>query len=698
MKRSIKQDYLSGDAALRPFYSWSPQEPNFEAILKQKSLEAIPRSLLVTELLQQNQSVSLSEASKKNIELLGEANTFSLTTGHQLVLLGGPMFTLYKILTVIRLAEDLKKLHGAYNFVPVFWLASEDHDWEEVNHYLSSFTDKQTYAGQFAGAVGQHILNEEIQSAFHESLPELYKKFYTPGKSLALAFRELINHLFQAYGLVIIDGDSPALKQHFAPVVKEELTQQSAFHRIHAANEKLTSAGYPVQVGQREINLFYLKEGLRERIIQTETGYALVGSNIQFTQAELLAELETHPENFSPNALLRPLYQEMLLPNLAYSGGWGELSYWMQLKGVFEHYKINFPFLLPRMSATLFTAEQAKEWKDLGFDQVDILNELHELNSTYLPEVWDDGDLHQHLEKMEATWTGLIGYLESVDPTLAQSATGEKVRGNKYFEKLYKKIGKSIRVKNPIPFQKIADLKAAINPERKVQERVLNFTTFAARRPHELVSFLYSHCAPLEFTHQFLTLHLKSHVRKSSKQQRNALSREEVQTKSQRIFEQWKSAFPLDHIEYLHLFMSIQQRNEVETELFTQFLRTQHPKIKQIIPVVDPIADVLKHVHLSNEIVLEKSEWGIPEPKIETHPVAASKMDMILLPMLAFDDQGNRIGYGKGHYDRFLSQVKPDCIKIGLCFELGRYEGLLAAEPTDIPLDFVITEDKIYKF
>ena len=501
MKRVIKEDYLSTAAELRPFYQYPFPDTAFTQIMQDKSRDSIDRKTLREDLEEQNSGLTLSEATRENIRKIGEEGTFTLTTGHQLGILGGPMFTLYKILTVIRLAEDLQAKHPENNFVPVFWMASEDHDAAEVNHYYTSFAEKVSYIGAISGAVGRHVLEPSIS----EVIPEAYQAFYQPGIEMREAFRALINHLFGKYGLVIIDGDSPTLKRLFIPVLKKELMDRPTEGLVQKASEALTAEGYHAQVFPREINLFYLDDRRRDRIVWKEDHFTILGSEKNFTEEEILAELQRHPEKFSPNAILRPLYQEYLLPNLAYAGGWGEIAYWMQIKEVFSHFGVNYPMLIPRMNATLIPKSLLSRWEELGFAPADFTKEIHLLNDQYLPNLWEGSGYPEYEKAFAEVYQKLSDYVSQFEPTLARSVEAEQAKTSKLLEKMEKKVKRAVRNRHPKVFAEIESIKNQVQPGKSLQERTLNFSTFPLEA-EKLVGLLHSNCHPLDPSHNWISL------------------------------------------------------------------------------------------------------------------------------------------------------------------------------------------------
>jgi bacillithiol synthase len=289
---------------------------------------------------------------------------------------------------------------------------------------------------------------------------------------------------------VILDAVRPALMEIFAPIVKLELSGYGVAKPVKATTAALENLGFKAQIMPRDINLFYLGEGGRSLIDATEGGYKLKDSPKTWTETEILAELASSPENFSPNVALRPVYQETLLPNLAYIGGWAEVSYWMQLKAGFEAVGCPFPLLVPRLHATLFTAAQATEFQELGFLLSDIVQPLHLLNDQFLLQNWNPAPLDTAILEVDRAFDQLAGMVASIDPTLATGIRAEQTRSNNAFETLQKKVRKSLRNRNPLPYQRIAALKNAIEPENASQQRVLNFTAFDSIDPLTLVEVI----------------------------------------------------------------------------------------------------------------------------------------------------------------------------------------------------------------
>ncbi|MEO1447883.1 MAG: bacillithiol biosynthesis BshC [Bacteroidota bacterium] len=506
--RNIKEDYLAGVESLRPFYQYPLEHPDPRQIIADKPQPAIERSLLADIIREQYGELALTPEVERNLDRLAQPTSYSVTTGHQLVLLGGPLFTVYKVMSAIRLAEKWSSQLGEETpVVPVFWIHTEDHDFEEINHFYASFDEKQRYPGAFQGPVGWHQLGEAISPLIPDHFSAKLREAYAPGRSMAMAFRAFMHELFGRFGLLILDAADARLKAAFTNVAGEEFQRFTAFKQVNQHSAALEAAGYPLQIHPREVNLFYMDATGRDRIIP-ENGHFRIDNREQTMELEdLMAVAQDQPEKLSPNVSLRPLYQEMILPNLAYFGGWGELSYWMQLKGVFDHFGVNFPALLPRFSATLFTPEQAEAWQSKGFALEDIRQSLPMLNRQYMPQVWDDNDFQAQATAILGEVKKLHAYIGSeISETLARSGDALHTKTERFLQTLLKKAQRVKRHDHREPFEEIAALKQAIQPDGTVQERVLSLASFPAYQPEQLLDVIYEACDPLNFGHRFLVL------------------------------------------------------------------------------------------------------------------------------------------------------------------------------------------------
>lgn len=448
------------------------------------------RQLLVDRLVDQNKIIPLSDSTTANIQSFIEPNAVAITTGHQLNLLTGPLYSIYKVAQIISLCTELNAMDDAFHYVPVFWMATEDHDFEEINH-INLFNSKIAWekAGQTDRIAGEIIPSDidefvnAIQSKFSDEqqreLVNEFLAFYIDSPNLAAATRGLMNHLFGKLGLVIIDGNDAALKTQFLPIAQKELQESFVQEEVNKTNSRLESLNYHTQVHVRNCNLFMIDdEKIRHRIVLNEGGDFTVGASTYQT-AELLEFLENNPEKFSPNALLRPVYQECVLPNIAYIGGAGEIAYWLQLKGVFDAINLDFPMLRVRDSLVLLREKEIAELSELGVsvlalkgDSNVILRELVKSDLDFSIETAAEIELLKTIERQ------LIEKSKQVDKSLEGLIAAEFVKIIKSIERIEEKMMKAAKTKQEGKANKIAKFQKKIYPNGGFQERYENFLPY----------------------------------------------------------------------------------------------------------------------------------------------------------------------------------------------------------------------------
>jgi len=474
----IVSDYLSGDGFLKAFYKYQPTLDSVAEVVKDKSKEKIDRVLLTDVLTKQYSALTRNKKVEKNISVLNSEKTFTVTTGHQLNLFTGPLYFIYKILTTVQLAEQFSKKNPDYNFVPVYWMASEDHDFEEINH-IHLFGEKIEWGGTGIKNVGgpsgklgtqgisdliDIIKNKIEKENGSEKVIELLSNSYLKHDNLEDATRFLVNELFGKYGLVVIDANDKQLKKCLVEVLKDDLTKHSSFNHVTETSKQL-SEKYEAQVHPREINLFYMTDGSRERITGDGTKY--------------LSELESSTEKFSPNVVLRPLYQEMLLPNVAVVGGPAEIAYWLQYKKMFEHFNVNFPMLVPRKSFQLVDEKSLRVIQTLNLNVESLFLPADDLINRYIGEVTGQSiSLEDEKKQIEKTFTALAKKISSVDATLTASVEGEWKKVFNEIEKLEAKLRKAEKNKHDVAIQKIKKFKEKLFPDGMLQERYENFIPY----------------------------------------------------------------------------------------------------------------------------------------------------------------------------------------------------------------------------
>ncbi|UAB82721.1 bacillithiol biosynthesis cysteine-adding enzyme BshC [Zunongwangia sp. SCSIO 43204] len=519
-------DYLDKKEDLSPFYNRFPEIGNFEAQIKEKqqSFSNENRKVLVESLQQQFKGFDVSEATLANIEALSKDTTFTITTGHQLNLFTGPLYFLYKIISVINLTKILKKEHPEYDFVPIYWMATEDHDFAEINYFNlngKKFQWNSTEKGAEIDAVG-YLSTEGLDEVFElfsaeigggeaaDHLKSLFKKAYLEHTNLTEATRYLANELFKQYGLVIMGAQQAELKKLFVPYAENELLEQRSFENTKEKTEKLSNLGYNVQVNPREINLFYLNNGYRERIIKRDGKFYVHEKQIERTKDEILAELHENPQYFSPNVMLRPLYQEVILPNLCYIGGGGELAYWLELKDYFEAENVPFPMLLLRNSALLQSEKQKEKREKLDISNKELFLKQHELINRKVRKISNiDIDFSKQKEHLQKQFEEMYELAEKTDKSFLGAVKAQEVKQLKGLDHLEKRLLKAQKRKLKDEVSRIADLQNQLFPNRSLQERQTNFSEVYAIYGQELLDTLFEQLNPLEQHFKILTFGTK---------------------------------------------------------------------------------------------------------------------------------------------------------------------------------------------
>lgn len=474
-------DYINGKETLKSFYNRFPQIDYFGEQIgeKQKSFNANTRQVLTEAVERQYGRLKTTESVKENIASLNSSKTFTITTGHQLNIFTGPLYFIYKIITVINTTKRLKEIHPEYNFVPVFWMASEDHDYDEIK-YFRLYGKRYEWRTEQQGAVGRFSPNG--LAALLEEIPgenTVFREAYTKTKTLSEAVRYYVNALFSNEGLVIIDGDDASLKGLIKNIIRDDIFKGVTKELVDKTNKGIEDLGYKTQVFCRDINFFYLHDSIRGRIEKAGENYKVVDTDLTFSATEFEKLIETNPERFSPNVILRPLYQEVILPNLAYVGGPAEVIYWLQLKQVFDNYQVPFPMLMPRNFAMIMDQEVARKLQKTGLDLKDIFEEKNYLfnhwvlkhsprNLTVGAERENISDIFQQL-KLRA---------EQVDKTLSPFVGAEGKRAMNSLEKIERKLLRAEKRLHSDKLRQIEFVKDILFPNGSLQERTDNFLNF----------------------------------------------------------------------------------------------------------------------------------------------------------------------------------------------------------------------------
>jgi bacillithiol biosynthesis cysteine-adding enzyme BshC len=482
---NLVRDYLNDDPFFNELKALPPNLNNSaEWIAARADFPAERRSLLKKILQAQYQRIGhYSEALARQIELLERPNTFTVCTGQQLGLLLGPFYTTLKILSAISLCAELKKRHPENNFVPIFWMAGEDHDIEEirtvhVGNISYTWETKQTGPTGRLSTNGIPELIDSIAELKHRpDLLQLLNNAYAQ-PNLADATQQLCHELFGEFGLLVLNPDEPDLKSAFASITSRDIGEQNSYRESRKAISHLEKR-YKIQLNGRPINFFYQTDTSRERIVTSDGGFSTEQSRYHWTNAELQNEVNRNPAAFSPNALMRPLYQEFLLPNLAYFGGAAEVAYWLELKPVFDFYNIPYPALLLRNSAFVIDAIHLHRCRNAGFEPTDLIRPLLELEKEL---VLRENPIGLDLSEERLLFEKIKGLLHSkallIGSGMPQAADAFTVRMNKAIERLQQKMIREAKRNESDGLRQLRLAREAVFPGGSFQERKASLFSF----------------------------------------------------------------------------------------------------------------------------------------------------------------------------------------------------------------------------
>ncbi|HMK24412.1 MAG TPA: bacillithiol biosynthesis cysteine-adding enzyme BshC [Chitinophagaceae bacterium] len=506
----IALDYIDQAAALKPFFAHPPSLQGIQKAIDIRKKFATNREVLVQELKKQYSGVETSDKVRKNIESLLSADTFTITTAHQNNIFTGPLYFIYKIVHAIKLADHLKASLPKQNFVPVFYIGTEDADLEELNH-IHLGGEKLVWETKQTGAVGRMKVDKGLVKLIEKMQGQLsvlpngneiisrLKEYYKEGTTIQDATFRFVNNLFAEYGLVVLLPDNAALKQQMVKIFEDDLLNQTASEIVEKTAERLAGKGYKIQANPREINLFYLPDDKRERIIKQGTRYKAQGTSLDMSEEELKAELRNHPECFSPNVILRGLYQETILPNIAFIGGAGETAYWLQLKDLFEHYKIPFPVLVLRNSFLIVEKKWKEKINHLGFTAEDFfLPEQELMNRLVAKESKNETKLNGPLTEVEQLYEVFKKQAKTVDGTLEKHVDALKLQTVHRLQELEKKMLRAEKRKFADQQRQIHTIQGHLFPANGLQERYENLSYYYAKWGREFIQKLHEHSLGLE--------------------------------------------------------------------------------------------------------------------------------------------------------------------------------------------------------
>lgn len=473
-------DHLNNDPFIREFLQLPPELDGLKRAAEERHFSEEHRAVLCAALEHQHERLDLHMAVRANLDKLKRPDCLTVTTGHQLCLFTGPLYVPYKILNAVRLAREAEKELNR-PVVPVFWMATEDHDAAEIDHAtINGRTVK--WKGASGGAVGRMHLN-----GIHEAVEEAVKALgpgehaawvagklraaYAEGRTLTEATRQFVHDLFGHMGLVVIDGDDPALKHLFAPVIEQEVLNNIAQRTVAYADERIKER-YTVQAHAREINVFHLRPGHRSRIVADGDRFQVLDGGPRWTMDELLNEVRRVPQDFSPNVLLRPVYQEVVLPNIAYIGGGGELAYWVQLRWLFQGLQVPMPVLFLRTSAATLSAKHLHQWQEMGLCIADLFAPLDPLKAAVAKRsAGFRTELNAERGELERLYAALLAEATKSDASLRGAVEARRTQALRGVERLEKAMVRAAKRDQDVLMRRIDSIHEAVFPGGGLQER-----------------------------------------------------------------------------------------------------------------------------------------------------------------------------------------------------------------------------------
>ena len=500
--------YASGREDLRPFYTYPVTIDAFADVLEQRSQQPTDRDLLVNQLEQHYAELSTDVAPPPALQHLRSRQTFTVITAHQPALFTGPFYYIHKICSAINLARQLEERFSEYAFVPVFITGGEDHDFAEINHaqVYGNRLEWQTEAGGSVGAMATDTLTQvlhQLKDILGErpTATQIYntiERTHTQHATYGQAALALVHELFAGYGLVVADMSRPAFKRAFVPMMERELFDSVSQPLIEEAQRKLEALGYSGQAHARQINLFYLSPGRRDRIVRKEGDYRVLDTEHRFTEHELRAELHEHPERFSPNVVMRPLYQELIFPNLAYIGGGGELAYWLERKTQFAAFGLHFPMLVRRNSVLWIDGGNQQKLEKLALDYRELFRDADLIIRDYVAQQSEhELSLAEELTSLEELFKGIAEKAERIDPTLAKAVMSEHARQAKTVENLEGRLRRTEKQRFETAMNQIRALRDKLFPEGGLQERYDSFLNVYLQEGDRLFEVLIEELDPL---------------------------------------------------------------------------------------------------------------------------------------------------------------------------------------------------------
>lgn len=526
-------DYNTHFDKLAKYFSGNYREnQSWKSKFHELQSKSYNRNALVRVLNDQNRDFHSGITTLANIDLLGNDNTFAVVTGQQLGIFCGPLYTIYKAITAVKLAKKLSIEYPEYSFVPVFWLEGEDHDYEEINKvkYINSTNELSVIEYLLGGkplernigATGNIIIDEHIEQFFQSmeatlpkseytsALTELLRGYYKQGNTFLKAFAGFFNHVYEDSGLVFVNSNHPELKKILSPLFQREIQSNSEASKLVIQQSVELEEHYHAQIKAKALNLFMFYKGGRHLIEPSDSGdYYLKNLRQRYTKEELLAIAADTPELLSPNVVTRPLCQDTLFPTAAYVAGPGEIAYYAQLKPVYGYFNIAMPIIYPRASVTLIEEKVHKVLEKYSLELDDLFGDVEPVLakvSEQVSEVKVDALFEMLDVKIKEAVNEARFGIQQIDQTLNGVVDGTLGKFQQQLEVLKQKTQKAQQQKEEISLKQIRKASLNIFPAGNFQEREFNGIQYLNKYGPDFVKWLANELIIDKFQHQVITM------------------------------------------------------------------------------------------------------------------------------------------------------------------------------------------------
>ncbi len=527
---SLFVDYIRDFRNVSEYYNGNYREDRaWRECLERICRRQLDRSTIAHILSVQNRNFHCGVKTLANIDSLINDNTVAIVTGQQVGIFTGPLYTIYKTLTTLKLVEKLRATYPDYNFAPVFWLEGEDHDYEEVNSIklINANNDlvqlvyelKGKVPGKNVGAVGILEFDDNLTPFFESAASSLLTTEFTP-KVLALfrdayqkgmtfnrAFVHLMNVLLEDSGLIFLDPNDVEIKKLLAPVFRRDLNESPRLCQLVIEQSAELERRYHAQVKPKPINLFLFHEGGRYLLEPRENGYGLKGTRKHLPREQVQSILENNPELLSPNVVLRPICQDSLLPTAAYVAGPAEIAYFAQLKPLYEEFNIPEPMIYPRASMTILEEKVEKVLTKFSMEVSDLFQDPEIFKQRVAEDISDvkvDDLFAQTWESIQASLGGMTEGIQSIDPTLLGALENIKGKMKGALDSLKEKTAAAQKKKHEVSLRQIDKASLHFMPRGSMQEREMNILYFLNKYGLEFVRWLYGEMVIDRFKHQII--------------------------------------------------------------------------------------------------------------------------------------------------------------------------------------------------